>query len=33
MKRCPAKDWVLITSRNPGDLEPFVQAIKDELSN
>lgn len=32
-KRCPANDWVLITSRNPGDLEPFVQAIKDELSN
>ena len=32
MKRCPAKDWVLITSSNPCDLEPFVQAIKDELS-
>lgn len=32
MKRCPAKDWALITSRNPGDLEPFVQAIKDELT-
>lgn len=32
VKRCPAKDWVLITSRNPGDLEPFVQAIEDELT-
>lgn len=32
MHRCPSNDWTLITSRNPGDLEPFVQAIKDELS-
>lgn len=32
VKRCPGKDWVLITSRNPGDLEPFVQAIEDELT-
>lgn len=30
--RCPAQDWVLITSRNPGDLDAFVSTIEDELS-
>lgn len=29
--RCP-KDWVLITSRNPGDLDAFVSTITDELT-
>lgn len=29
--RCPANGWVLITSRNPGDLEDFNRAILDEL--
>lgn len=32
VKRCPANGFTLITSRNPGDLEAFVSAIKDELS-
>ncbi|MEE1621898.1 DJ-1/PfpI/YhbO family deglycase/protease [Zafaria sp. Z1313] len=30
--RCTAEGWTLITSRNPGDLDPFVEAIRDELS-
>ena len=30
--RCPANGWPLITSRNPGDLDAFVQAIADELA-
>lgn len=30
--RCPAEGWVLITSRNPGDLDAFVSAAEDELS-
>lgn len=30
--RCPAEGYALITSRNPGDLDPFVGAIEDELS-
>jgi protease I len=32
VKRCPANGWVLITSRNPGDLPAFDQALVDELS-
>ena len=31
VKVCPAKGWTLITSRNPGDLEDFNQAIIDEV--
>lgn len=30
--RCPAEGYALITSRNPGDLDPFIGAIEDELS-
>ena len=30
--RCPAENFVLITSRNPGDLEAFNTAIAQELS-
>lgn len=33
VKRCPANGWVAITSRNPGDLDAFGQAIIDELAN
>lgn len=33
VKRCPANGWVAITSRNPGDLDAFSQAIVDELAN
>lgn len=29
--RCPANDWTLITSRNPGDLDDFQHAILEEL--
>lgn len=32
VKVCPANEWTLITSRNPGDLEAFVAAIKEQLS-
>ncbi|WP_431710499.1 type 1 glutamine amidotransferase domain-containing protein [Glutamicibacter uratoxydans] len=32
VSRCDAQGWVLITSRNPGDLNEFNQAIIDELS-
>ena len=32
VKVCPAKEWTLITSRDPGDLEAFVGAIKEQLS-
>ncbi|SDS67236.1 type 1 glutamine amidotransferase domain-containing protein [Microlunatus soli] len=31
--RCPADGWVLITSRNPGDLDDFNDAILHELQN
>lgn len=27
LKRCEAKGWTLITSRNPGDLEAFDEAV------
>lgn len=30
--RCPAENWVLITSRNPGDLDAFNKAVIKELS-
>ena len=30
--RSPEDGWTLITSRNPGDLEPFSQAIATELA-
>lgn len=30
--RCASGDWVLITSRNPGDLDAFNRAIADELA-
>ncbi|MBM6622016.1 type 1 glutamine amidotransferase [Micrococcaceae bacterium RIT802] len=30
--RCTAEGYTLITSRNPGDLDPFIGAIEDELS-
>ena len=30
--RCPGNDWVLITSRNPGDLEAFDDALIKEIS-
>lgn len=30
--RCPGNGWVLITSRNPGDLDAFDKALVDELS-
>lgn len=33
VKRCPAGGWVAITSRNPGDLDAFDQAIVDELAD
>lgn len=33
VKRCPAGGWVAITSRNPGDLDAFDQAIIDELAH
>ncbi|TWP37292.1 type 1 glutamine amidotransferase domain-containing protein [Leekyejoonella antrihumi] len=33
VKRCPANGWVAITSRNPGDLDAFDQAIVDELAH
>ena len=32
VKVCPAKEWTLITSRNPGDLDAFVGAIEDQLT-
>ena len=32
VKVCPANEWTLITSRDPGDLEAFVGAIKEQLS-
>lgn len=32
VKRCPANGWVLITSRNPGDLKAFNTAVIDELN-
>lgn len=31
--RCPADNWVLITSRNPGDLDAFNKAVADELAS
>lgn len=31
-KVCPANGWTLITSRNPGDLDPFVAAIEEQLT-
>lgn len=30
--RCTAEGYTLITSRNPGDLDPFIGAIQDELA-
>lgn len=30
--RCPAENFVLITSRNPGDLPAFTEAVAQELS-
>ncbi len=30
--RCPANDWVLITSRNPDDIPAFSDALVSELS-
>lgn len=30
--RCPADNWVLITSRNPGDLDAFNKAVAEELA-
>lgn len=33
LKRCPANGWVLLTSRNPGDLDAFGRAIVDELAD
>ncbi|QDP94863.1 type 1 glutamine amidotransferase [Microlunatus elymi] len=31
LQRCTANGWVLLTSRNPGDLDAFNAAIIDEL--
>lgn len=33
VKRCPGGGWIAITSRNPGDLDAFDQAIIDEVSD
>lgn len=30
--RCPAENWVLLTSRNPDDLDAFNRAIGEELA-